>query len=46
MFLQLPLWSLYLLQEQGAVSFDLRSMWGQMGDLARAVVVLLFIMSA
>jgi len=45
MLVTLQLWSLYLLQEQ-AVSFDVRSMWGQMGNLARAVVILLFIMSA
>src|SRR5579872_3107009 len=45
MIVQLQLWSLYLLQEQ-AVSFDPRSMWNQMGGLAKAVVILLFIMSA
>jgi len=45
MFVQL-LWSLYLLQEGGAVGFDLRSMWFQMGIPAKTVVILLFIMSA
>lgn len=46
MLLQLQVWSLMLLQETGAVSFDLRSMWNQMGWLAKAVVIVLFIMSA
>lgn len=46
MLLQLQVWSLLLLQETGAVSFDLRSMWAQMGWLAKAVVIVLFIMSA
>ena len=45
MILQLQVWSFLLLQE-AAVSFDLRSMWNQMGFLAKAVVVVLFIMSA
>ncbi len=38
-------WALFLLAE-GGVSFDLVDMWGQMGLLAQAVVVTLFIMSA
>jgi biopolymer transport protein ExbB/biopolymer transport protein TolQ len=46
MFLQLQIWSFLLLQETGAVSFDLRGMWAQMGWLAKLVVVALFIMSA
>ncbi|MBL8215474.1 MAG: MotA/TolQ/ExbB proton channel family protein [Bryobacterales bacterium] len=46
MFLQMQVWALLLLQEGGAVSFDLRSMWNQMGWLAKAVVIILFIMSA
>lgn len=46
MLLQLQVWSFLLLQEAGAVGFDLRSMWNQMGWLAKAVVVILFIMSA
>lgn len=47
MLLQLQVWALLLLQEGGgAVSFDLRSMWTQMGPLAKAVVIVLFIMSA
>ena len=45
MVLQLQVWALMLLQE-GGVSFDPRSMWNQMGLLAKLVVVTLFIMSA
>jgi biopolymer transport protein ExbB/biopolymer transport protein TolQ len=45
MVLQLQIWALMLLQE-GGVSFDPRSMWNQMGLLAKLVVVTLFIMSA
>src|SRR5256714_13408770 len=43
--LQLQLFSLYLLQD-AAIGWDPRSMWNQMGGLAKAVVILLFIMSA
>ncbi|MBL8219126.1 MAG: MotA/TolQ/ExbB proton channel family protein [Bryobacterales bacterium] len=46
MILQMQVWALLILQEGGAVAFDLRSMWNQMGFLAKAVVVVLFIMSA
>src|SRR5438128_9235865 len=47
MLLQLQVWSLLLLQEGGAaVGWDPRSLWAQMGPLAKAVVVGLFIMSA
>jgi biopolymer transport protein ExbB/biopolymer transport protein TolQ len=46
MLLQLQVWGFLLLQETGAVGFDLRSMWAQMGWMAKAVVVILFIMSA
>jgi len=49
MVLQLQVWALMFLQEassQPAVSFDPRSMWGQMSWPARLVVVTLFIMSA
>lgn len=45
MFLKVQVLALLILQE-GAVSFDLISMWNQMGWLAKAVVVVLFIMSA
>src|SRR5256885_15885355 len=44
MLLQLQVWSLYL-QEQ-TVSWDPIHLWAQMGPLAKAVVVGLFIMSA
>jgi biopolymer transport protein ExbB/biopolymer transport protein TolQ len=44
MLFQMQVWAFLLLQE--AVGFDLRSMWAQMGFLAKAVVVILFIMSA
>ena len=46
MFLQLQVWSLYLLQEQAAVGWDPRSLWNQMGWPARLVVICLFVMSA
>ena len=47
MLLQLQVWALMLLQEAGAgVSFDPLSMWNQMSWLGKAVVIVLFIMSA
>ena len=45
MVIQLQLWAFMLLQE-GGVSFDPRSMWLQMGLLAKFVVIILFVMSA
>jgi biopolymer transport protein ExbB/biopolymer transport protein TolQ len=45
MFLQMQVWAFLLLQE-GQVAFDLRSMWNQMGWMAKAVVIILFFMSA
>lgn len=45
MLLQMQVWAFLLLQE-GAVNFDLRGMWEQMGWLARGVVIVMFIMSA
>ena len=45
MLLQTQIFAFLLLQE-GAVSFDLLGMWGQMGWMARIVVIILFIMSA
>jgi biopolymer transport protein ExbB/biopolymer transport protein TolQ len=45
MIFQLQMYALLLLQEGGAIGFDLRSMWAQMGWLAKGVVVILFIMS-
>jgi len=46
MFLQLQVWAFLLLQESGAVGWDVVSLWRQMGSLAKGVVVLLFLMSA
>lgn len=45
MLLQLQVWALFLLQE-GAVGWDIRSLWAQMGVAAKIVVILLFLMSA
>lgn len=46
MFLQMQVWSFLLIQEAAAIGFDPRSMWIQMSWLAKAVVIILFIMSA
>lgn len=46
MFLQLNVWAFLLLQEGAAIGWDIRSLWVQMGTLAKAVVVILFLMSA
>jgi len=46
MLLQFQVWGMMLLQETSSVSFDPRAMWSQMGWLAKAVVILLFLMSA
>jgi biopolymer transport protein ExbB len=46
MFLQVQVWAFLLLQEGGAVGWDVVSLWKQMGSLAKAVVILLFLMSA
>jgi biopolymer transport protein ExbB/biopolymer transport protein TolQ len=48
MVLQLQVWAFMLLQESGGanVGFDVRTMWGNMGWQARAIVIALFIMSA
>jgi len=45
MLLQLQIWAFMLLQE-GAVGWDVRSLWAQMGILAKVVVVILFFLSA
>jgi len=39
-------WSLYLLQEAGAIGWDPIHLWAQMGVPAKLVVILLFLMSA
>ncbi len=44
MFTQLSAWSMVLLQQE--VGFDMISMWNQMGFGARAVVIVMFLMSA
>lgn len=47
MLLQMHLWSfLFLLQEGGEVAWDVRSLWNQMGILAKVVVIIMFLMSA
>jgi biopolymer transport protein ExbB len=47
MLLQVQIWSLFLLQESGAaIQWDPIHLWAQMGTLARAVVIGLFVMSA
>ena len=46
MLVNIQLMAFLLLQEGGAVNFDLMSMWNQMGWLARFVVIIMFIMSA
>src|ERR1700675_624642 len=46
MFLQLQVWAFMLLQDQPVISFDVRSMWENMGWMARIVVIVLFLMSA
>ncbi len=45
MLLQLQVWALFLLQEAGP-QWDARGLWNNMGALAKAVVVVMFIMSA
>jgi biopolymer transport protein ExbB len=42
----MQVWALMLLQEGGAVSFDPMDMWAQMTWLGKAVVIVMFIMSA
>src|ERR1700751_2198807 len=46
MVLQLQVWAFWLFQEAEGISFDPRSVWGNMGVLAKLVVITLFIMSA
>jgi biopolymer transport protein ExbB/biopolymer transport protein TolQ len=46
MLLQMQVWAFFLLQESGAIGWDARALWAQMGFMAKAVVVGLFIMSA
>ena len=46
MLLQTQVWAFLLLQEQGPIGWDPRSLWAQMGVPAKLVVILLFLMSA
>jgi biopolymer transport protein ExbB len=46
MLLQLQLFAFMLLQEAGQPGWDPRSLWNNMGALAKAVVIVMFIMSA
>jgi biopolymer transport protein ExbB/biopolymer transport protein TolQ len=46
MLLQLQVWGFWLLQATEQPGWDIRSLWHQMGALAKFVVVILFIMSA
>jgi len=47
MLLASQVWALLLLQEAGgAVGWDVVALWHQMGGLAKAVVIILFLMSA
>jgi biopolymer transport protein ExbB len=46
MHLQLQVWGLWLLQAVEQPGWDIRSLWHQMGPLAKIVVAILFIMSA
>src|SRR6201994_3632457 len=46
MVLQLQVWAFWLFQEAEGISFDPRSGWGNMGVLAKGVVLVLFFMSA
>jgi biopolymer transport protein ExbB/biopolymer transport protein TolQ len=46
MLSQLQVWGLWLLQATEQPGWDIRSLWHQMGPLAKFVVVILFIMSA
>ncbi len=46
MLLQMQVWAFMLLQEAGAPGWDIRHLWTQMGGLAKAVVIVMFLMSA
>jgi biopolymer transport protein ExbB/biopolymer transport protein TolQ len=45
MLLQLQVWAFFLMQE-ATVGWDVRSLWNQMGWMAKIVVIILFLMSA
>jgi len=46
MVLQLQVWALWLFQEGEGISFDPRTVWGNMSLIDKAIVLILFIMSA
>ena len=46
MVLQLQVWAFWLFQEAEGISFDPRTVWGNMGYFAKGIVFILFIMSA
>ena len=46
MLLHMQVRALMLLQEAGAPGWDFRHLWTQMGGLAKAVVIIMFLMSA
>ena len=46
MLLQLQVWTFLMLQAAPTIGWDFRSLWAAMGNLAKGVVVVLFIMSA
>jgi len=46
MFLQMQVWAFLLFQEGAAIGWDFRSLWFQMGWMAKVVVIILFLMSA
>jgi len=46
MLLQMQVRAFMLLQEAGAPGWDFRHLWTQMGGLAKAVVIIMFLMSA
>ncbi|MFL6465480.1 MAG: MotA/TolQ/ExbB proton channel family protein [Bryobacteraceae bacterium] len=46
MVLQLQVWALWLFQEGEGISFDPRTVWGNMSLIDKGIVLILFIMSA
>ena len=38
MVLQLQIWAFWLFQEAEGIQFDVRSVWGNMGTMAKCVV--------
>src|ERR1700692_3686992 len=46
MLLHVQVWALMLLQASGSPQWDCRALWNNMGALAKAVVIVMFLMSA